>query len=164
MTRSELINLWNSLQNVKGTFSKYLYYAIEKTKTNIKSEIDNIVKVESELLNSPEMRIFEDLRTKLLIELAKKDENGNPITIKEGNVERVLLGDNENEFNDRLVELIEINKEAIQKNSDNRTKFNQFLAEEVEVNVVKTELKYLPDEMDRDMTEVLLKLVKDEIG
>ena len=161
MKRIDLANLFNSLSDIKGTFSKYLYYSIEKTKTNLKKEYDIIGKKENELLRLPEVQAFENDRMQLIHQCCEKDEKGEPIFIIEGTQTSYRMEKQKDEFEAKLKELVEINTPHLDKLSRNRLEFTQWLEEEVEVNVVKTSFKYLPDEINKDQIDTLMKLIND---
>ncbi len=162
MTRIDVVNFYHSLQEIKGTFSKFLYYSIEKTKANLKVEYDLIGKTEQELTRTPEIVAFENYRQQLVQQYCDKNEDGSPmIETKDGQTLYKMV-ENKEKFEEAIKELTEINRPHIDKAQVNQFEFAKYLQEEVEVNVVKTAFKYLPDEIDSKQIDVLMKLINDE--
>lgn len=162
MTRIELVNFYHALQEIKGTFSKYLYYSIEKTKANLKVEYEIIGKKEQELTRTPEIVAYENYRQQLVQQYCDKNEDGSPnIETKDGQTLYKMV-ENKEKFEESMKELTEINRPHLDKAQVNQFEFNRYLQEEVEVNVVKTSFKYLPDEINSAQIDILMKLINDE--
>lgn len=159
MTRIDAAELFKTISSLpKKEYNRFFLYAVEKTKTELKTHIEEIAKREYEVVYDENLRKFENERIDILERYAVKDEAGKPVIV-----------DNKYDISPENMEIVKTETKELSDKyeadfvrvQDARKAFQEFIKEEIEVNVVKTSFKTLPENMDSDLFNVVLKLVKE---
>lgn len=159
MTRFDVVELFKIISSLpKKEYNRFFLYAVEKTKTELKTIIDEAGKKEYEIIYDEKLRQFEKDRISILEKFSNRDESDKPIIVEN---RYDISEDKSDEVRKEMVELSEKYADDVKRVENLRVEFNQFLKEEIEVNVVKTSFKTLPETVDSELFGTLLKLVKE---
>lgn len=157
LKKNDISNIYQVLSNLKGNYVNKLKYAIKKNKDFLEESFAQI-KTRSEIVNE-QFKIYEQKRLDLIREYAVKNEFGQ--IVRESVDEVRIKKDKFNEFNEKVNELANEYKDAIQLRQKEVNDFNVFLQEEVEVEVYKFSNDLIPDDVPQQDYEKLFPLLKD---
>jgi hypothetical protein len=159
MTRIEAIDLFKGISQLpKKEYNRFFLYAVEKTKTELKTVIDEAGKKEYEIVFDEKLRQLEKDRVSILEQFSKRDEFNNPIIIDR---KYDIPEDKTEELRIKMVELTNKYEDDIKRVESLRTSFSEYLKEEIDVNVIKTSFKTIPETLDSDLFSIVIKLVKE---
>jgi hypothetical protein len=158
-----LYNVLNELQNEK--LNRYAAIWVLKNISKISEEVNMIQKVATP---SEKFMEFEKKRFAIILEHCDKDENNNPVLEKdqEGRQHfRMLNSLNREKNSNEIKKLIEEYKEVIEEQKKNEAELKVLLEEDIDIQeLIKIDLKNLPDMISPKNLEVIEFLVNDELG
>lgn len=153
--REELYKMYTVLKNLKGNFSKWFQVSIYDIMNSIESSIKSIEEI---IKPSDGFIEFEKKRNQILIDLSKKDENGQPILITNGLSKSYdLLEENKKEAILRINELKMEYKDILKDFEKSQKDIDEIMNSEIEVDIKLIPFKYFPDTLETDVFNVLIK-------
>lgn len=159
MTRNEVVELYKGISSLpKKEYNRFFLYAVEKTKTELKTIIDEIAKKEYAIVYDEKKLEFEKERVALLEKFSNRDESDKPVIID--NRYDISEGKTE-ELRKEMTELTSKYSDDMKRVDSLLSEFQEFLKEEIDVAVVKTSFKTIPETLDLDLFTTVLKLVKE---
>lgn len=159
MTRLEAVELFKSISTLpKKEYNRFFLYAVEKTKVELKSIIDEAGKKEYEIIYDEKLRQFEKDRISILEKFSNRDESDKPIIVEN---RYDISEDKSDEVRKEMVELSEKYADDVKRVDSLKDEFTKFVNEEIEVNIVKTSFKTIPETLDSDLFATVIKLVKE---
>lgn len=139
--------------------NKFLLYAIQKTTSNLEKIVEEIA-TEYNRLNNQEFLGLEKGRRDIVLEYSEKGSDGKPVV--EGNYFKID-DSRKQEFEVKINEYQETNKELIEKYNKIVDDFDKFLSEEIgEEFIVKVSIKNFPDFPGSENFKILSKLIKED--
>lgn len=159
MTRLEVVDLYKKLSSLpKKEYNRFFLYSIEKTKAELKPIIEIVAKKEYEIVYDEKIRQFENERISILEENSNKDETGKPIILDN---RYDIPTEKSDSVREQTANLSKKYEDDFKRIDSLRTEFEIFLKEEVEVDIVKTSFKTIPETLDMDLFNTVMKLVKE---
>ncbi|MCP4650347.1 MAG: hypothetical protein GY853_09760 [PVC group bacterium] len=157
MINENLYEFKKGLENAKKYKNKKYLKPVLKNLREVQAEIDIF---EETMKQSEKYTAFENKRNDLIRKYAVKDENGNPKSkTQKVNGQEMAFFDIEdtNCFNEEINILQEEYKIDIEEREIQVNNYNEELKEEVEINIIKIDDDLVPDDIDGETYEILLK-------
>jgi hypothetical protein len=159
VTRRQIIQLSRALnydyRDAKGDVLKLstkFNYAILKNGPKLTKMVEEMDK---DLIPSSGFISYENERLSLARSLAKKDENGKAVVIKNSNGHEIFDLENKEEGEAQLNELMAKYKESIDERQVQIDAFNALLDTEIEAKIHKISVNDLPDELGMEFIQAL---------
>lgn len=160
MNRIEIVDLYKKIETLPSkNYNKFLLWSIMKTKSVLKTEIDNIVDKERILYAEPKFVEFEQKRIQIVQQFSEKNEDG---TFKTENSQYIVAPELREELQNKMTELRAEYSEMLSEREKMFAEYNSYVAENIEVEIVKTAFENLPADMTPDEFEFLSKFVKED--
>lgn len=158
MTKEEILNLSESLNDIKNLKGVKFAYFVARNIQIINSEIENIKKT---LEPSKEYAEYNKKRIELAKKYSKKDDKGNPLTkkINDSMINYELEDEKgfENEFN----KLKEENKSILDIRKQQEKEFNDLLKTESDLTLFKININDVPNEITGEQLHNIINLIEE---
>lgn len=165
MTNRELIELNQALEQLKSVKGKNFAYAVYKNKSLIEDEMKIFEQMQKE--PHPEFQDYENERIELLNKYARKDDNGNPITVDAGdgvNRKYDIADEDIPEFQNEFQQLREKYSEVVKHIEETKNEYEEFLDQESNISdqLVKVSIADLPEDVDFNFLKAIEPMLDDE--
>lgn len=154
LTKQEVITLWNALNSLKRIKHTKFAYFIARNSGHLKAEVDALTEVQK-----PDEKIqeYEQKRMELIKKYSAKDEHGAPIQVSPGSFK---IG-NMDKFESDVAVLDKEYFETLEENKRKNKEFVELLKEKTSIEMHGYKFSDLPDEIDGNEMEQIMKLVSD---
>ncbi|HON82630.1 MAG TPA: hypothetical protein PLI22_00665 [Caldisericia bacterium] len=159
LTRERIFELYYVLQNgipADVKLDKRFDFARNRTLDNLRPEVREIIKARETGLDK--FKEFEMKRKAILEENCIRDENGKPLL---KNDSYVFSDDIEKDVSQKLLDLTNEYKDALEERQKEIQIYNEIIKEEIEVDIVKTTFRAFPDLVNNNFTKILRPMIKE---
>jgi len=151
----EILDINNVLNSLNGAYKIKFKYALKKNKDILKKEVEAIEEVRK--TNCKRFEEFEQKRTELLKCSIEFNDYGSPV-MSGPNMYR-LKDDKKDEYNEKMKQLTEEYKDALDEREKELKAFSEFLNEEIEIDVFKFNNEDVPEEITQEQYDIIFKLI-----
>lgn len=156
LKRKTVLNVYDILSGLKGSYNQKFKYALKKNKDILKSEVDALE--EAKKTNCARFEEFEQKQTEKLRECVEFDENGQPVYM---GPERIKIRDDKaEEFKAAMLLLEETYKDALLEREKELKEYNELLEGEIELEIHNFNNDDIPVELDQDKYDIIFPLIQ----
>ncbi len=164
MTKEKIIQMWNILSEIGNEKTNVKFsYAIARNLNIIEPEVKALTKAQE---ISKEYKEYDAKRLEICREMAKKDEDGNPI-MKDGVGNPIPKGgefdiEDRPTFDKKIEKLQKKNKEAIDMQKNRIEQFNDLIKETIEIDFYSVKIEHVPDDIKPNHLALMMGFIEGE--
>jgi len=155
MKKKDVLSFYEGLVAIKGLPGARFNYAVSKNKDNFKSEVEALSEAYKE---SPEFNAYNVERYNLCIELCRKDEEGNPVKVRQGNQE-IFAFDEDSDIKNKLEALSDKHPGVVAAREKQLKDYDKLLQEDSDVEVYKISLDSIPEDITQELLDPIYPMI-----